>query len=223
MLFVAQVAFSQGASLFDAGGNSKRDKAVPTVINSDTMDIQTAKNIAVFTGNVVVKDQELTINCLKMTIYLEDKTKAETSPAGAVPAVTPAAPPPAEKVNSDKTAPTTSDKTATGKESKGGKKISKIVCEGDVVITRKTKDDNGEEKEQQATAGKAEYDLKEQKITLEDNPVMMQGTEKVEGEKIILFRESERVIVQGGNKKNATINISPETMELSPGAEEEGE
>ena len=85
MLFAAQAAFSQGASLFNAGGNSKRDKALPTVITADTMDIQTAKNIAIFTGNVVVKDQELTINCLKMTIYLEEKTASTAVPAGAVP------------------------------------------------------------------------------------------------------------------------------------------
>ncbi len=207
MLFAAQAAFSQGASLFNAGGNSKRDKALPTVITADTMDIQTAKNIAIFTGNVVVKDQELTITCLKMTIYLEDKAKAGTASAGAVPGV-----PPAEKAT-----PTPSDKTtAADKNSKGGKNISKIICEGDVVIIRKTKDDNGEEKEQNATAGKAEYDLKEQKITLSETPVMMQGTDKVEGDVIILFRESERVIVQGGNKNPAIINISNETMEVNP-------
>ena len=206
MLFAAQAAFSQGASLFNAGGNSKRDKALPTVITADTMDIQTAKNIAIFTGNVVVKDQELTINCLKMTIYLEEKTASTAVPAGAVPGAHPA----------EKTTPTTPDKTVKSKDSKGGKNISKIICEGDVVIVRKTKDDKGEEKEQNATAGKAEYDLKEQKITLSENPVMMQGTDKVKGDVIILFRESERVIVQGGKKDPASIDISNETMEVNP-------
>ena len=217
MLFAAQAAFSQGPSLFNAGGNSKRDKALPTVITADTMDIQTAKNIAIFTGNVVVKDQELTINCLKMTIYLEDKAKTGTASAEAVPGAHPA-----EKATPEKTTPATSDKTVKSKDSKGGKNISKIICEGDVVIVRKTKDDNGKEKEQHATAGKAEYDLKEQKITLSDNPVMMQGTDKVDdAETIVLFRDSERVLIQGGKGKTPALKISTETLDMNPQTGEE--
>lgn len=177
--------FSQSPSIFGIGADATgegRKRTSPTEITSDTMDIQTAQNIAVFSGNVVVKDQELTITCDKMSIFLEDKPKEESS------------------------------KETNSKETKAGKKISKILCEGNVVITRKYLD-NGKEKEQQGKAGQAEYDLKEQKITLSDSPVLSQGQDQVAGDQITLFRESERVIIKGGKLNPAKLNISPESLE----------
>ncbi len=187
LLLASGTSFSQTSSLFGSTSQGdKRDKAVPTEITSETMDIQTAQNIAVFTGNVKVKDQDIAITCDKMTIFLEDKK------SGGITAVP-------------------DDKT-----SKGGKKISKILCEGNVVIIRKYKDGD-ENKEQQAQAGQAEYDLKEQKIILSDNPILFQGSDKLAGDTITMFRDSERVIIKGGKIDNpAKLLVSPETLESSP-------
>ncbi len=178
LLATAGDIFAQGSLFGGSGERGDRDKSKPTEITSDTMDIQSAQNMAVFTGNVIVKDQELTITCDKMTIFLEDKAKSDDAPP------------------------------ENGQGSKGGKKISRILCEGNVVITRKYKDDD-KDKEQQGKAGQAEYDLKEQKITLSDNPVLNQDNDQVAGDQIIMYRESERVIIKGRGK----LNISPDTLQ----------
>ncbi len=182
LLFISAACFAQDFSLM--GKDRQRTDKKPTVIKSDTMDIDSAKNTAVFTGNVKVDDQELTINCHKMTIYLEDVEEQ------------------------DKDAP-------DPKKTKKTKKVSKIICEKDVVIVRKPPEGEEKKEEQKATAGRAEYDVKEGKITLTENPVLLQGEQRIEGEVINFWRDSERLSIQGGSQ----MRLKPETLQTVPGGE----
>lgn len=83
----------------------------------------------------------------------------------------------------------------------GSKEVSKVECIGDVVITRKV--DDPEEKEkgaQRALSGKADYDVKSGVIVLTEDPVIFRGNDKIKGQKIILWRDSQRMQVEGGSK-----------------------
>lgn len=186
-LLLSAALCAQDFSLLGDPSRKKRSGDQPTVIFADTMDIDSSKNLAVFTGNVKVEDQELKINCHKMTIYLEDTVKdgeeAKAKPEG-------------------------------GGDIKKSKGVSKIFCEGDVVIVRKPPENETDKEEQKANSGKAEYDIKEGKIVLSENPVLMQGEQKIAGDRITVFRDTEKMIVEGG-KQGATMFLKSNT--LNPG------
>ena len=187
LCFLLSVAVcAQDFSLLGDPNRKKRSNDQPTVIFSDTMDIDSGKNLAVFTGNVKVEDQELKIDCHKMTIYLEDTAK---------------------EGEEGKTAP-------EGQDIKKSKGVSKIFCEGDVVIVRKPPENETDKEEPKANAGKAEYDVKEGKIVLSENPILMQGEQKIVGDKITVFRDTEKMIVEGG-KQGAKMFLKSDT--LNPG------
>ena len=159
-------------SLFSVGkmGSSHaKGSQQPTVITSDTMDIDIPNNVATLVGNVEVDDVEMNIKCHKMIIYLED---------------------------SKESAPAKDDADSPDK----GKQLRRVECIGDVVITRKVKLIEGAapQEEQKALAGHADYDVVTGKIVLTEDPVLIRGATRITGTTITIFRESERMKVDGG-------------------------
>jgi lipopolysaccharide export system protein LptA len=203
-IFASGIVSAQGLSFFQPtkGTDKKRSGKTPTVITSDTMDIDISKNIATFTGNVKVDDEEMNISCKKMTIFLEDKkagenVKASTTKPDAVKpdAVKPDAVKPElakpDAVNPDEVKPEES------------KQVSRIICEENVVIIRKSLSESEKgQGEQKALAGHADYDVKTGKIVLtKNNPVLKRGGDTLRGEIITIWRDSEKVEVQAGEIK----------------------
>lgn len=153
----------------------------PTCITSDTMNIDLVKNITIFTGNVVVDDPQMNITCQVMRVYMLDK----------------------EKEGGDK-------KESDASIDEGGKEISEIICEGNVVIVRKPDPLATEPpKLQKATAGKADYKLKTGEIVLTENPVITRAKDVLKGEVITVFRDSSRMIV----KQRGEIKVNPDEEE----------
>jgi lipopolysaccharide export system protein LptA len=68
--------------------------------------------------------------------------------------------------------------------------IKKIIAQGNVRI----KADNG----RTGTCGKATYEADKDLLTMEDNPVLMEGANKIQGEVIKLFIKESRSEVLGG-------------------------
>lgn len=151
--------------------NSKRKgPKKPLKITSESLDVDMPKNIAVFTGSVFVDDDDMTISCHKLTIFLEEKDQGDAG------------------MKKEESKDVSSAMT-------GSKELKKIVCEKDVVITRKIYDPAEKAKgSQQATGGKAVYDIKLGQIELtEDNPKITRGDESgVSADKITMWRESGR-------------------------------
>ena len=174
MLFCTD-AFGQ-LQLFSVSTSEKEKKdrsEEPTIINSDAMDIDMARDMVTLLGNVDVQDPEMNIKCRKMVIYLGKSEKK--------------------------------DKPKTGDEVRDeqvGKEVVKIECIGDVVITRKQAEvANGVKENQQAFAGKAVYMVKEETITLTEDPVLVKGMNRLMGERIIMYTKTERVLVFKGIAK----------------------
>ena len=157
--------------LFSAAPSAKKGKSdEPTIINSDAMDIDMANDKITLLGNVDVQDPEMNIKCRKMVIYLgKNQNKQEKTGDSA-------------------------------RDEQSGKEVVKIDCIGDVVITRTMVDAPvGQAKEnQQAFAGKAVYLIKEETITLTEDPVLVNGPNRLMGERIILHTKTERVLVFKG-------------------------
>ena len=166
----------------------------PTIINADAMDIDIQNNKAVFMGNVMVDDPEITITCRKMTIILEDSDKDEKD---------------AKKDAKAADAKQKDNKKDDKKEEDdpiGGKELSKIICTEEVVITRKLPLSNGDS--QKALADRAVYDLKEGTIELSEKPVVIKGNSNLQGEKITLYTDSERITVVNAIATSSNLNPS---------------
>ena len=171
MLLFGADAFAQ-LQLFSTTSSKKdrKDSEEPTIINSDAMDIDMANDKITLLGNVDVQDPEMNIKCRKMIIYLGKSAKKSEASTG--------------------------DST---RDEQSGKEVVKIECIGDVVITRLQVDSpDGKKENQQAFAGKAVYELKEDSITLTEDPVLVSGPNRLRGERIILHTKTERVLVFKG-------------------------
>jgi len=80
-------------------------------------------------------------------------------------------------------------------------RIDKIVALGDVVINRP----DGSV----ARAGKAVFYQNEGKVVLTENPIVQQGPDFVEGQRIIMFLNENRSIVEGSKEKRVKATIFP--------------
>ena len=84
-------------------------------------------------------------------------------------------------------------------------KIDRIVAIGKVKISRP---EGGS-----ATADKAIYFQKDEKVVLTGKPVVKQGKDLVEGAKITLFLKENRSIVEGGQGSKVKAVISPRSAD----------
>ena len=80
-------------------------------------------------------------------------------------------------------------------------RIDKIIALGDVVIDRYAAGI--------ARAGKAVFHKDEEKIVLTENPVVQQGPDYVEGQRITIFLNESRSIVEGDENKRVKATIFP--------------
>jgi lipopolysaccharide export system protein LptA len=180
-LILAVSATAQSFSFFrERDRDQPRRGDVPTVITSDTLDVDIAKDLATFAGHVVVEDEEMRITCNTMLIHL-------AAPAADAPATA--------------TAPPAPDEDATAAPPSGAKRVSRIVCIGDVIIIRKLPGgDASSDEEQKALAGRADYDIDTGRIVLTEDPILMRGTDSLRGERITLWRDSDKMTVEGGSR-----------------------
>ncbi|HJX34430.1 MAG TPA: LptA/OstA family protein [Desulfatiglandales bacterium] len=92
-----------------------------------------------------------------------------------------------------------SDNNDTGE---GRLKILEIIAEEDVRVSRS---DGGT-----ATAEKAVYNQKDEKVVLTGNPIVKQGTNVLEGGcRITLFLKEERIVVEPCGEKRARALVTP--------------
>ena len=181
VLGIAAALLPSGASAQDifggsASGSKRKGPKKPTQITSETLDADIGKNIIVFTGDVFVDDDDITIKCHKLTIFLEEKDQGD-----------------AGMKKEDKAVPTGSE------DIKSKKEPVRIVCEEDVVLVRKVYDPIEKAKgDQKATGGKAVYDIKTGKIELtENNPTITRGEEIIAADKITIWRDQIKANFQG--------------------------
>jgi len=90
----------------------------------------------------------------------------------------------------------------------GSKELSKLVAVGNVIINKKLiteKEKEGGKRE--ATANEADYNLKTGVIVLTGNPILYQHNNYIKGDKITLWRDSDRVLVEGNQSTGQTSKL----------------
>lgn len=87
--------------------------------------------------------------------------------------------------------------------------IKKIISQGNVRL----KADKG----RSGTCAKATYDTATEVLTLEGDPVLMEGANKIQGEVIKLYMKENRSEVLGGKQRvEAIFNTPADTKEIKP-------
>ncbi len=164
----------------------------PIHITADRMESNQEQKIITFEGHVFVQQDDLNITSNHLKVVLLPGDKVEKAPAAG------------DKVEN---APATGDKVenapATG-EPTASQKIDYIEFTGDVKVTSK---------DRLATADKAIFYQKEQKVTLHGHPVVTQGQDRVQGNLITIYLQQSLSIVEGGSGTPVQAVLFPEKKE----------
>lgn len=112
------------------------------------------------------------------------------------------------------------DSSSTTSSSTGSKSAKAIVALGDVVIMQKMiNPEDAKNGDRKATAGRADYDTVNGIIILTDNPILYQGDSYIKGNRIILWKDSDRMKVESNEATNGSSIIvlnqapSPDTKQ----------
>ncbi len=196
--FCSSTVYAQFPSFFGKSTKGNRKKDLPSTVRATVMDIDMTNNVATLTGDVFVNDQEVTIRCDKMILYLmkdnEDKKQD------------------AKNADPKKTKSDTKEQSAKqNDEEMNNMKLDRIECIGDVVF--QTKQEEGvslERREQKATAGKADYNIQTGVIILTENPVLIDGDRKVTGSKMVLQVNDNHMIIYHGEASAKNLKLEQE-------------
>ena len=206
-------------STFQMNGATDDDDNATTTITASAADIDLENNIITLIGDVVVDDNSSKITCNKMTIYLAEGA-ADTlvgnaeKPAEAAPKAE------AKKEEKKDEKPQAVQADGTVEKSKkhddddddDKKNISKIVCSGDVVYLKRANPDDPNGQDQIAMSEQADYDVQKEIIVMTGNPVMMQGSNKMLGDRI-------EILVSQGNRMrviNPTVYYTGQSLLTKP-------
>jgi len=179
-------------ALGTAPGGAQQQKAAqpdqkePIHITSDQVEAFQQQRQVVFSGHVVATQKDIVVRGDKMTVFYVEKSQedakgSEKSPGGAK--------------GSEKS-------QGEGKGSDlGGGSVDHIVVEGNVQITQG---------DRVATGKVATYYRAENKVVLTGDPRVVRNQDSIQGERITLFLDSEKSIVESGpsGRVQATIYSS---------------
>jgi lipopolysaccharide export system protein LptA len=164
-------------------------------VTADTMFIDVENNIVTLEGNVKVNESRFNIDCNKLILYMKEGVAEGLSDRDLLKGSAAENEPRKAELKKD---------AAKNKKDDNQQAISKIVCIGKVVITRKLSKEDLDKGAQVAKAGKAIYDMNTQQIVLtEDKPSISRGNDVITGKTITLWRETERMQVD----KDALISM----------------
>lgn len=77
-------------------------------------------------------------------------------------------------------------------DEKGADRLRQIVATGNVEI---------KQGERSATGGKAVFDQQQRRVELTDNPVLREGPNQISGDRVVVYLDEERSVVEGGDKR----------------------
>src|SRR5262249_29249559 len=149
----------------------------PIHIRSRDLEFLYNEKRIIYRGNVVATQGETTLKSDTLTVTYEEPT-TEKDPAQPKPQT----PSPDKKASQTKSPDTSSQQ-----------QLKEIVAEGNVDIT------SGD---RHATAKKAVFTQATRTVVLSGNAFLQEGENRVNGEKVTVYLDEKRTIVDGGEKKS---------------------
>jgi len=181
---------SQGGGPFAFGSLGKSKE--PITVISDKLDYDYKANIVVYRGAVEVTQGDVKMVADVLTLTLENKQNDQpaTKPTTGTTVPDPPAPPAAA-------APPSSD---TGK-------VKEMVATGNVRIDQGTR---------WAVGGRATYEQEQRTLVLTENPVLHDGPNIVIGERVTVYLDENRSVVEGGQKRVKAVFHPNEKSNAAP-------
>jgi len=159
--------------------NDKTKPKQPIHIKSDVMESENDTGNVIFTGNVVVTYNDITINTDKM-----DVVYIKTNP---------------DKID-NKNKNNNKENTEKNENKEPKKNIDKLIATGNVKITQGKKI---------ITGNKAVYEKGPEKITITGDAQAWDDKNRIKGETIIYYVKEERSVVQGKGKDKVEAIVYP--------------
>jgi lipopolysaccharide export system protein LptA len=153
----------------------------PVRIDSDSLELDYKGSLVTYKGHVEVVQGDVTLNSDRLSIrYDPSAVKRSDTPADAQP--TPPTP------------------AAAGPAGADANKIKEIVAEGNVRIRQGTR---------LAEGRRAVFDQAKQTVVLSDNAVLHDGPNQVAGERVIVYLQEERSVVESGSSTRVKAVLYP--------------
>jgi lipopolysaccharide export system protein LptA len=182
-----QMDFFQGLSL-----GSNKD---PININADSLELDYKGSVLTYSGNVKVTQGDVTLTSDRLAITYDRQAVQRASGPRADVAGSPSpspAPSPGER--------STEASTARAARSSGADKIKEVIAEGHVRIQRGDRVAEGQ---------RAVFDQAKQTIVLSDKAVLHEGANQVTGDRIIVYLQEQRSVVEGGSNSRVSAVFYP--------------
>lgn len=155
----------------------------PVRIDSDSLELDYKGSLVTYKGHVEVVQGDVTLNSDRLSIrYDPSAVKRPDQPANASASPAPAASPGAAAA------------------AKGANQIKEIVAEGNVRIRQGTR---------LAEGRRAVFDQAKQTVVLSDNAVLHDGPNQVAGERVIVYLQEERSVVESGSNTRVKAVLYP--------------
>ncbi len=106
-----------------------------------------------------------------------------------------------------------SDRLRVTLDSGPSKRLKEVVAEGDVQITQG---------DRHASGGRAVFDQEKRTVVLSDDAVLRDGPNEVTGERVVVYLDEERSVVEGGDERVRAVLFPPDKegdSKKSPGGE----
>jgi lipopolysaccharide export system protein LptA len=170
---------NKGQGLFDVGefGKSKE----PITITADQLDYDYKANVVVYHGTVQAAQGKVVLHSDQLRITFDNTKDAKDGKDGKSDK--------SDKADGAKPA-ASSDPDPTAVAETG--KVKEIVATGSVRIDQGTRF---------ATGGKAVFDQTSRTVVMTENPVLHDGPNEVAGDRIVVFIDENRSVVEGGRKR----------------------
>lgn len=176
---VAPVTAESVAPAGHAGPSGSGGGQAPTTITAKKMTVRNQDSQAVFEGSVILTQGTLMVYSDKMVVSFSpqsgDGVKGEANEG--------------RKSDASSTAKTTS-KGGDMMPGSSGRSVRQIEATGHVRIEKETGN---------ATSNKAVFDNSRRVVTLTGDPVAWEKGTRVSGEKIIIYLDEDRSVVEGGS------------------------
>jgi len=163
----------KGGGLFDAGsfGNKKE----PITITADTLEYDYKANVVVYRGEVVAIQGDTKVRSDTLTVTLASQKDSK------------------DPKDSKESKDSKDSKDAGARDAADqNQRLQEVVAVGKVRI------DNGT---RWATGGRAVFEQGARTLVLTENPVLHDGANEVSGDRVTVFLDENRSVVEGGRKR----------------------
>jgi lipopolysaccharide export system protein LptA len=155
----------------------------PVHIDSDSLELDYKSSNIMYRGHVQVTQGDITMTSDQLSITYDPAAVKRSDKPGASP--TPGA---------------SGDKKSAASPAANTDKIKEIIAEGNVKIRQGTKTAEGR---------RAVFDQAKQTVTLSDGAVLHDGPNQVAGERVIVYLQEERSVVESGSNTRVKAVLYP--------------